>query len=1046
MGGCPRGRSLGQPADPHRPGVAVFLFADIRGYTHFTTVRGAEAAAELAGRFTHLTAEVVRAHHGRVRGTWGDEVLADFASARDAVRAAVALQQECGDATLADPGLPLGIGVGIDVGEPADSDVATAGGVLNLAARLCARAQAGQILVSTELVHLAGAVDSVTYQHLGKAPLKGVGRVPVVLVRPTVVDRQRQAKLASLMVAAAERHRARRRRALVAGIIAAAVIVGGGVWWGTRGNDQLPVVPANSVGLIDTGSGQLLAAVPVGQSPAGVAAAGSSDLWVANTGAGSVSRIDQQTQTVTQTVPVGAGPVALTVLGQDVWVVNSLSATVSQVSTQTNTVVAMVEVGSEPSAITAGFGWLWVTNQGDATITRIDPKGIRPTVTVPVGDSPDGITTGDGAVWVSNRVDNTVSRVDPTHLAVGSPIHVGAGPGALVAAASGVWVANSLDLTVSRIDPRTGFVTTARVGDTPTAIAADAGSVWVADAGDATVARIDPGTGQVTRLLVGGSPRGLALVGSSLWVTAQGFPSAAHRGGTLTIANDGMGFSFDSIDPAVAYDGSSWAALSMVYDALVGYNRAPGAANYELVPDLAQTLPTPTDGGLTYTFTLRPGIRYSNGTLLKASDLRRGIERGFSTDAVNNGDPLYLSGIEGADACVLHPGPCDLSRGIEVDDPAGTVIFHLTGPDPDFLDKLAMHWASPAPPSSPPHDVGIDPLPGTGPYMISQYVPPQSAPAALTLVRNPYFHQWSSAAQPAGYPDVIRYVPEPSSAAALSAVEHGQADVAVPPYSDLAALRRNYPGQLKADPSIESSFIVLDTHRPPFNTLAARQAVAYALDQERSAIAGDLGQLDPSKTPCRLVPAGYPGSSSGCPYPYDPVKVQALAAHSASYHGPVNLYFFPDPPWRIVGPDIKRILQTLGYNPTIVYKTPPAPPYLPGTPMNVAGFSWYPDYPTASQYYDPLASCSALPSTSANWSAYCNPGIEAAAKEAKLTQPTDPGKASRLWKTVYTRLDQTAAVIPIYANTDAALLSTRVGNYQPRALFLLPDFDQLWVD
>ena len=68
-------------------------------------------------------------------------------------------------------------------------------------------------------------------------------------------------------------------------------------------------------------------------------------------------------------------------------------------------------------------------------------------------------------------------------------------------------------------------------------------------------------------------------------------------------------------------------ALSTVYDGLVAQRRSGGAASITLVPDLARTLPRPAGGGTVYTFTLRRGIRYSNGVLVRASDFRRGIMR-----------------------------------------------------------------------------------------------------------------------------------------------------------------------------------------------------------------------------------------------------------------------------------------------------------------------------------------------------------------------------------------------------------------------------------
>src|SRR5262249_33916571 len=153
-------------------------------------------------------------------------------------------------------------------------------------------------------------------------------------------------------------------------------------------------------------------------------------------------------------------------------------------------------------------------------------------------------------------------------------------------------------------------------------------------------------------------------------------------------------------DPATAYNEWSSPALATVYDGLVAFRRSGGAAGFTLVPDLATTLPRPT-GGTTYTFTLRRGIRYSTGTVVRASDFRRGSQRQLAVGAV----PGYYEGILGAQACHQHPQRCDLSAGIVTNDAAGTVTFHLARPDPDFLDKLALLLAVPAPPGAPGHPI-----------------------------------------------------------------------------------------------------------------------------------------------------------------------------------------------------------------------------------------------------------------------------------------------------------------------------------------------------
>src|SRR5262249_36178190 len=113
----------------------------------------------------------------------------------------------------------------------------------------------------------------------------------------------------------------------------------------------------------------------------------------------------------------------------------------------------------------------------------------------------------------------------------------------------------------------------------------------------------------------------------------------------------------------------------------------------------------------------------------------------------------YYDGILGATKCRRVPARCDLSAGIVADDGAGTVTFHLADPDLGFLPKLALPFSYVVPSGTPARDSGNTPLPATGPYMIVEYRPE----TILRLVRNPKFHEWSKAAQPDGYPDVIDF-------------------------------------------------------------------------------------------------------------------------------------------------------------------------------------------------------------------------------------------------------------------------------------------------
>ena len=157
-----------------RADVSSFLIADVRGYTVFTEAHGDEAAARLATKFATVAREGIEARGGVVVELRGDEALAVFDSARQAIRASVELQRRFVETTVSDPSLPLAIGIGLDAGEAVPVNGGFRGGALNLAARLCSIAGPAEILASSAVTHLARKVDGVTYVDRGAVRLKGL--------------------------------------------------------------------------------------------------------------------------------------------------------------------------------------------------------------------------------------------------------------------------------------------------------------------------------------------------------------------------------------------------------------------------------------------------------------------------------------------------------------------------------------------------------------------------------------------------------------------------------------------------------------------------------------------------------------------------------------------------------------------------------------------------------------------------------------------------------------------------------------------------------
>jgi peptide/nickel transport system substrate-binding protein len=569
--------------------------------------------------------------------------------------------------------------------------------------------------------------------------------------------------------------------------------------------------------------------------------------------------------------------------------------------------------------------------------------------------------------------------------------------------------------------------------------------VWVSDEFDATLDRIDPHTDHLSRAIsLGSTPRGIVAAGSGVWVAAQPFAAGGHRGGTLTEVSSDL----PQLDPVHDLDLAS-PALAAVYDGLVAYRKAAGAQGDTLVPDLAVVLPRPADGGKTYTFILRRGIRYSNGMPVRASDFRRGLQRELSFGDV----PDYYQGILGAPACHQQPRRCDLAAGILTDDAAGTVTFRLGQADPDFLDKLALLPAVPAPPGAAGHLMDRAPfLPGTGPYKIARYRPKSS----LTLVRNPGFRQWSYAAQPAGYPDVIRIEQMADSGKRQSAVAAGRADLMDISFSGqlYRPLAIRYPTRVHPGLKLITTYLFLNTRQPPFTSLKARRALNYAIDRDRMIRLLHLDSPGQATPTCQVLPAGYPSYQPYCPYTAGPndgawhgpdlATAKRLARESGTTQVPVTVW--NGSAWgKPVGAYLVQVLRQLGY-PATVRNVPQdrfdAAVGNASRQIQLGLTGWAPDIPAASDFVLPVLTCRSY----YNLAGFCDHHVDQLASQAQAAQQTDPAAARKLWASIDRIVTDQAAWVPVFNKSGTGFfVSARVGNYQESGYYIGPLLDQIWI-
>jgi len=815
---------------------------------------------------------------------------------------------------------------------------------------------------------------------------------------------------------------------------------------------SLGAVDGNAVGILDPRTGAIVGEVPVGASPGGMVA-GEGSVWVTNFGDHTVSRIDPEEERILQTITVGSGPSDIASGNGTVWVTNTLDGTLSRIDPETNRAVQTTSVGDGPSAVTFGAGSVWVANSLDQTIARVDATTGEVTARIPLGASPTDLSWGEGALWVTSEPAGAVFRIDPD-TADTAQINVGTGPTGVAVGGGAVWVANTLDGTVSRIDPSRNVVAaTVPVGDGPTGIAVSPRAVWITNEVDGTLSRLDPERSELsTTARVGNRPHAIALAEDTLWVAVRA-SGAAHRGGTLGVVFTQP--AFDSIDPAIAHLLSPSQLLGMTNDGLVTLNHVGGSDGVQLVPDLAVSLPTPTDGGRTYRFQLRPGIRYSTGERVQPEDFRRAIERDFRLHSPGAG---FYTGIVGAVGCVRYPERCDLTEGIGTEDEANTVTFHLRAPDPEFLYKLTLTFAYAVPAGVPDRDVGLNPVPATGPYMIDSYVPGQ----ALRLVRNPFFHEWSKAAQPDGYVDVIVFRLGVNPLDAVTAIERGEADWGVydiplsPPADRLQEILIRYPAQVHINPSPEVEYFIMNTRVPPFDDLRVRRALNLAVD--RNVVVRLDGGPDLAQPTCQVLPPGLPGFRPYCPYTVNPDAsgmytgpdlTRARGLVEASGTKGMRIRVLTDPHVRDTR-HVVSILRKLGYRASAWPVGLPEYNPLASNSANRVQISrggTLTDYPAASDIINQWLSCSAWEpnsDTNNNRAQFCDRRIEATIRTALDLQLSDPQAASDLWTEIDRQIVNEAPWLPLVNLKTVDFVSDRVGNYQfhPQWGILL---DQLWI-
>ncbi len=258
------------------------------------------------------------------------------------------------------------------------------------------------------------------------------------------------------------------------------------------------------------------------------------------------------------------------------------------------------------------------------------------------------------------------------------------------------------------------------------------------------------------RLIALSAVAALVIAGVIFGITKGGNSGSVPKGGTLYFITNQT--QFDHIDPARVYTGRDIAFFnSYVYRNLVSYKPVKGSAGSSLVPDLATNTGVPSNNAKTWTFTLRSGITWQDGSPVTCADEQYGVSRAFATDVITDG-PQYLVGAldipVASDGSSLYKGPYS-KIGQALFDKAitctgNTITFHLNRSFADFNYALTYPAGSPVKASMDTGDkYDVKPF-SDGPYMIASY----KIGDQMTLVRNPQWNQSSDTVR-TPYPNTI---------------------------------------------------------------------------------------------------------------------------------------------------------------------------------------------------------------------------------------------------------------------------------------------------
>jgi peptide/nickel transport system substrate-binding protein len=496
-----------------------------------------------------------------------------------------------------------------------------------------------------------------------------------------------------------------------------------------------------------------------------------------------------------------------------------------------------------------------------------------------------------------------------------------------------------------------------------------------------------------------------------------------ETGGSITVATTGL----DNSDPVLFQTTQSVQAFQLAYTPLVTYAHEAGEDGSQIVPGLATEVPEPTNGGKTYTFKLRDGLVYSDGTPVKASDFENTIKRLL---VLGSGWSFFYSPIIEGTEQFQKKGDfkADIS-GIETNDNTGEIKITLTEPDTKILFALAEPYAAPTPAAKSPPKRLKNPPPGVGPYVLT--IPDFNS--KYVLKRNPEWSKMNIPGIPKGNFDTITGAVQDNVTKMTQDVISGKADFMTedPTGDQLPEVRAKYKDRLLEEVNPPNTYyFFLNVTLPPFDKQEARDAVNYAIDSN-ALVRVFGGRLAPS---CNFLPpdiAGYEpndckyGDPKGKP---DIAKAKQLVKDSGYEGEKVTVWTNNKDPRPAIADYYRDVLNEIGFKAET--KTLDQQVYFEqigrkATKAQTGFTDWFQDYPHPGDFIESLLSTRALSSeVTFNQGFVSDPKLD---KKLDELRGEDPQATSDQWHALdnYVVNDK-AYVVPYGGEKSTSFFSERM--------------------